>query len=139
MFYEVSSRRIIIDSKGNDKSVTENFIVSKAALFSEAETAAYIKFAMENDVVAIKRSNITDLVNTELDGEFIYLATIEESELDDNGKVGTSNIVVAIYANSIEEATKNAKDYMNQMINDVSLVGVKKSKFIEVVEYLGDV
>lgn len=139
MFYEVSSRRIIIDKKGNDKSVTENYIVSKAALFSEAETAVYIKFAMENDVVAIKRSNITDLVNTELDGEFIYLATIEESELDDNGKVSTSNIVVAIYANSIEDATKNAKDYMKQMINYVSLVGVKKSKFIEVVEYLGDV
>ena len=39
MYYEVTSRRVTIDKRGDDKSVTENFLVTHAALFSEAETA----------------------------------------------------------------------------------------------------
>lgn len=129
----------MIDKKGNDKNVTEHFIVSKTALFGEAEATILLKFNVENDVVAIKRSNISDVVNVEEDGEYIYLATIEETQIDDNMKETTSNIVVALYANSIEEATSRAKEYMSHGLNDSTLVGVKKSKFIEVVEYLGDV
>lgn len=138
MYYEVTSRRVTIDKRGNDKSVTENFLVTHAALFSEAETAIYIKFSMENDVVAIKRSNISDVVNVEEDGDYIYLATIEETHIDDNMKESTSNVVVALYADSIEEATVRAKEYMSHGLNDSTLVGVKKSKFIEVVKYLGE-
>ena len=93
---------------------------------------------MENDVVAIKRSNISDVVNVKEDGDYIYLATIEETHIDDNMKESTSNVVVALYADSIEEATVRAKEYMSHGLNDSTLVGVKKSKFIEVVKYLGE-
>lgn len=138
MYYEVSSRRIVIDKKGNDKSVTENFLVSNAALFSEAETAIYLKFSMENDVVAIKRSGISDILNACTDGEDIYLATIEDTRLDDNGRESTSKVVVALFANSIEHATQIALNHVFHGMNDMSLVGVKKSKFIDLVKYLGE-
>lgn len=138
MYYEVTSRRVTIDKKGNDKSVTENFLVTNAALFSEAETAIYLKFVMENDVVAIKRSNISDVVNVEEDGDYIYLATIEETHIDDNMKETILNVIVALYADSIEDATVRAKEYMSHGLNDSTLVGVKKSKFVEVVKYLGE-
>ena len=138
MYYEVTSRRVTIDKKGNDKSVTENFLVTNAALFSEAETAIYLKFVMENDVVAIKRSNISDVVHVEEAGAYIYLATIEETHIDDNMKETILNVIVALYADSIEDATVRAKEYMSHGLNDSTLVGVKKSKFVEVVKYLGE-
>lgn len=139
MFYEVASRRVVIDKKGNDKSVTENFVVSNAALFSEAETAVYLKFSMENDVVAVRRSSITDVINEADCGEDIYLATLEEVVVDEMGKERKNSTMVAVYANSVEEANLVAKDYIRVFTNDTFIVGVKKSKFIEILEYLGDV
>lgn len=129
----------MIDKKGNDKSVTEHFICAHASLFSEAETAIYLKFNMENDVVAIKRSNIADVVNKDTDGEYIYLATIEEIIVDDSGKENASRSVVALYAHSITDATDKVLGYMENGLNDATLVGVKKSKFVEIVAYLDNV
>lgn len=129
----------MIDKKGNDKSVTEHFICAHASLFSEAETAIYLKFNMENDVVAIKRSNIADVVNKDTDGEYIYLATIEEIIVDDFGKENASRSVVALYAHSITDATDKVLEYMENGLNDATLVGVKKSKFVEIVAYLDNV
>lgn len=127
---------MVIDKKGNDKSVTEHFICAHASLFSEAETAIYLKFNMENDVVAIKRSNIVDVVNKDTDGEYIYLATIEEVIVDDSEKETASRSVVALYAHSITDATDKVLEYMENGLNDATLVGVKKSKFVEIVAYL---
>ena len=125
-----------MDAKGNDRATTENYLVDNAVLFAEAETAVLLLYNMENDVVAVKRSNIQSVVNTPKDDDSIYLSTIEEVLVDDVGKETKTKTIVAIYAKSIEEATKVTKDYISTWINDATLVGVKKSKFVDVVKYM---
>lgn len=136
MYYEVTSSRVVMDAKGNDRATTENYLVDNAVLFAEAETAVLLLYNMENDVVAVKRSNIQSVVNTPKDDDSIYLSTIEEVSVDDVGKETKTKTIVAIYAKSIEEATKVTKDYISTWINDATLVGVKKSKFVDVVKYM---
>ena len=135
MYYEVTSSRVVMDAKGNDRATTENYLVDNAVLFAEAETAVLLLYNMENDVVAVKRSNVHSVINKPKDDDSIYLSTIEEVLVDDVGKETKTKTIVAIYAKSIEEATKVTKDYISTWINDATLVGVKKSKFVDVVKY----
>ena len=37
MYYEVTSKRVVIDPKGADKEISERFIVDNCDLFGEAE------------------------------------------------------------------------------------------------------
>lgn len=135
MYYEVTSSRVVMDAKGNDRATTENYLVDNAVLFAEAETAILLLHNMENDVVAVKRSNVHSVINNPQDGDSIYLSTIEEVSVDDVGKETKTKTIVAIYAQSIEGATKVTKDYISTWINDATLVGVKKSKFVDVIKY----
>lgn len=134
MLYEVSSRRTVIDKRGNDKTVTEHFLVYNAQLFSEAETAVLLEYNMENDVVSIKRSAIREVINERTDEEDrIYLATLEFTDEDES----TSKTVVAIFATSITCATNLALRHASSFVSDACLIGVRKSRFIDYIKYLG--
>ena len=133
MLYEVSSRRTVIDQRCNDKSVTEHFLVQNALLFAEAETAVLLEYNMENDVIAVKRSNIDVVINSRAnEDDRIYLATFEIT--DDDGT--TSKTVVAIFAPSISCATDLALRHASTFVNDVALIGVRKSKFVDYIKYI---
>ena len=135
MLYEVSSKRIVIDKKGNDKNAIEHFLVKNVALFGEAETAILMLYNLENDVVAVKRSNIEAVINTRDDDEQkLYIATIEKTMFEDIKEIVTRE-KIAMFAMNIEDATERAKEYMRTDMADCVLVGVKKSKFIDLVEY----
>lgn len=136
MLYEVSSKRVVIDKKGNDKIAIEHFIVDNATLFGEAETAVLMQYNLENDVVAVKRSNIEAVINTREDDEQkLYIATIEKTMFEDVKEIVTRE-KVAMFAMNIEDATERAKEYMSTDMADCVLVGVKKSKFADLVGYL---
>ena len=135
MLYEISSRRTVIDKRGNDKSLTEHFLVDKIDLFAEAEQKGLELYNGENDIVAIKRSNIYEIVNKRKDDdERLYLATIESLFVDDDGKENTTKYVVALFAKNTQDATTIALDYMKQGIEDMELVGIKKSKFEDIIK-----
>lgn len=136
MLYEVSSKRVVIDKKGNDKIAIWHFIVDNATLFGEAETAVLMLHNLENDVIAVKRSNIEAVINTrEADEQMLYIATIEKTMFEDVKEIVTRE-KVAMFAMNIEDATEKAKEYMSANIADCVLVGVKKSKFADLVGYL---
>lgn len=136
MLYEVSSKRIVIDKKGNDKIAIEHFLVENVAIFGEAETAILMLYNLENDVVAVKRSNIEAVINTrEEDEQQLYIATIEKTMFDGVKEIVTRE-KVAMFAMNIEDATERAKEYMRNDMADCILVGVKKSKFVDLVKYL---
>lgn len=136
MLYEVSSKRVVIDKKGNDKIAIEHFVVDSATLFGEAETAVLMLYNLENDVVAVKRSNIEAVINTREDDEQkLYIATIEKTMFEDVKEIVTRE-KVAMFAMNIEDATERAKEYMSTDVADCVLVAVKKSKFVDLVEYL---
>ena len=135
MLYEISSRRTVIDKRGNDKSLTEHFLVDKIELFAEAEQKGLELYNGENDIVAIKRSNIYEIVNKRKDDdERIYLASIESLFVDDEGNESTTKYVVALFAKNAQSATAIALDYMKQGLEDMELVGIKKSKFEDIIK-----
>ena len=51
MYYEVTSKRVVVDPKGNDKEISERFIVVNCELFGEAEMKTLQEYNGENDVV----------------------------------------------------------------------------------------
>ena len=124
-----------MDKKGNDRVVVEKLLVKNINLFSEAELKSIEWYNNENEVVAIKMlPKLMEFVNdrtTEEDA--IYMATIESLFVDDDDKEKTTKYNVGIYALSLEEATDNALAYMKEGMNDLSLVGIKKTKIIEVI------
>jgi hypothetical protein len=135
MLYEISSRSTVIDKRGNDKSLTEHFLVDKIELFAEAEQKGLELYNGENDIVAIKRSNIYEIVNKRKDDdERIYLASIESLFVDDEGNESTTKYVVALFAKNAQSATAIALDYMKQGLEDMELVGIKKSKFEDIIK-----
>lgn len=132
MLYEVSSKRTIIDKNGRDKALTEHFVVSNCMLFAEAETAVLAE-NLNCDVVAVSRSAIAEFINRRSDDEQkIFLAFIEVAdELEEK----TSKKVVALFAKDVADATRQSLEYVSKSINNETLIGVKKSKFLDVIKY----
>lgn len=134
MFYEISSRRVVIDRKGNDKSLTEHFIVDDVELFAEAEQKGLELYNGENDIVAIKRSNLKEFVNKRSnDDEKIFLATIEASYIDDGGNELSSKYEVALFATTTQSAMAIVLNYLKGGLEDMTLAGIKKSKFVDLI------
>lgn len=133
MLYEVSSKRTAIDKNGRDKTITEHFVVSNCMLFAEAETAV-LSENLNCDVVAVSRSAISEFVNKRVDDEQkIFLAFVEVA---DEVEEKTSKKVVALFAKDVADATKISLDYVSKSINNETLIGVKKSKFLDTIKYL---
>lgn len=135
MFYEVSNKVTVVDKKGNDRQVLEKILVKDISLFSEAELKAIEWYNNENEVVAIKQlPKLMEFVNerSHLE-EAIYMATIESLFVDDDDKEKTTRYYVGIYALSLEQATELATEYMKGGMEDLSLVGIKKTKIIETI------
>lgn len=132
MLYEVSSKRTIIDKNGRDKVLTEHFVVSNCMLFAEAETSV-LADNINCDVVAVSRSTIAEFINKRSDDDQkIFLAFIEVAdELDEK----TTKKVVALFAKDVADATRQSLEYVSNSINNETLIGVKKSKFLDVIKY----
>lgn len=117
MYFEVTSKRVVVDPKGNDKEISERFIVKDVELFGEAEMKTLQEFNGENDVVAIKQSKIREFVNekNEEQDENIYLATIVSVFVDEsNGNERETTYVVGLWATSVGEANELVVEYLKQ-------------------------
>lgn len=138
MYYEVTSKRVVVNSKGVEKEIAEKFIVNGCELFGEAELKTFHEFNGENDVVAIKQSKIREFANEkskeEDADESIYLATIVSIFVDEsNGVKKETKYIVGLWATSTEKATKIAVDYMSQGLSDLVLVGIKRTNFVDII------
>ena len=135
MFYEISIKHTIVDKNGNDKEVTDKYIVENQELFAEAEQKGLELPLTDPDVVAVKRSNLREIVNTPTDAEdeAIYIATIVDTFISDNGDEKKTKYPVALYAVSIPNANKIVQEYMAQGLADLECEGIKKSSFVEVI------
>lgn len=135
MYYEVTSKRTIQDRKGNDKMIAEKFLFDNLEFFAEAETKCYEHFNNENLVTAIKQSKLSDFINKRQDEEqSIYFATIEDILIDENtGEEKAIASVYGLFAKSIDEANKIANEYIQQSMGDLVLVGIKKTKIVDLL------
>lgn len=132
MFYEATIKAARPDEKsGVIKEVTEKIIVENCNLFAEAELKLMER--QECEVTALKRSAIKEFVNTNKDGENIFIATITTLFIDDNGKNKEISYKVALWANDITEAHNITKNYMRQGFGDMELKGINQTKFVELI------
>lgn len=135
MFYEVISKRIIIDAKGNDKEIAEKFIIDNCEFCQEAEKAMLLEYNGENRCTSIKESNLREFVNKRQDDDqAIFLATLEDVFVTDDGDEKATRYVVGLFANTVEEATKIMIEYMKQGLNNLSLVSIKKTKIVDLLK-----
>lgn len=131
MFYEATIKTVHPDEHGVIKEFTEKVIVENCNLFAEAELK--LMKHRECEVTALKRSAIKEFVNTNKDGENIFIATITTLFIDDNGKNKEISYKVALWANDITEAHNITKNYMRQGLGDMELKGINQTKFVELI------
>ena len=135
MFYEVTSKRFIVDAKGNDKEIAEKYLFENLEFFAEAEQKMYEHLNNENTVIAIKQCKIKEFVNGRSDDEeSIYYATIESIFINENsGEEKATKYVVGLFAKSIDEANGIANEYIAQSLADLVLIGIKKTKIVDLI------
>lgn len=132
MLYEITTKVKKLQEDGSEKDVAERYITD-CDLFAEAEHAgmhSYADYQQEGDVVAIKRSNIREIVNEGDDKDYFYKAKIVTKTIDDNGSEKEQKYYVLIRADSLIEATSKANEYMKQGLDDMSLDGMVKTSII---------
>ena len=135
MYYGIKIKRTIIGSDGNDKVVAEDYLTD-VELFCEAENNGYQEFNGECDVVAIKRlPTLREFVNepTEDTSEYIYMATLIDTFVNEDGSEVETKYNVAVYAENIDSATKKLNEYMRQGLDDLTLVSIKRTKIVSVL------
>ena len=135
--YEVKYSYTTIDNKGNDKVVKNTIICEHAASFGDAEEMAY-NFAngeTDLDVIAVKRSSIKEIINRRAsDNDKIFTATIVDTcHIDGKDEPVENKYILALYAEDINQAHSIVREYMKQGLNDMELVGLKCTKYLEIL------
>lgn len=135
--YEVKYSYTTIDNKGNDKVVKNTIICEHAASFGDAEEIAY-DFAngeTDLDVIAVKRSSIKEIINRRAsDNDKIFTATIVDTcYIDGKDEPVENKYILALYAEDINQAHSIVREYMKQGLNDMELVGLKCTNYLEIL------
>lgn len=135
MYYEMTTKVTRPKDDGTEREVTERYITD-CLTFEEAERKAMETYAADNasgDVVAVKRSNVREIVNEGEQKEHYFKATIVDVFVDENGKEKELRYYVLIRADDLGEATAKANDYMRQGLQDMRLDGIVKTKILELL------
>lgn len=133
MLYEITTKVKKTQKDGSEKEVTERYITD-CELFAEAEHAgmhSYADYQQEGDVIAIKRSNVREIVNEQDDKDYYYKATIVTKTIDDKENEKEQKYYVLIRADNPTEAINKANEYMKQGLDDMVLDGLIKTKIID--------
>lgn len=136
MYYEITTKVTRLKDDGTEKEVTERYITD-CLTFEEAEKKGMETYSADNtdgDVIAVKRSNIKEIVNENEDKEYYFKATIVDVFIDDNEKEKELKYYVLIRANDLGEATTKANEYMRQGLDDMRLDGIVKTKILELLK-----
>lgn len=137
MIYEGTITYITVDESGNDKQKKEIYIVDNVETFAQVEELLYQEFQnLTNiDVVAIKRSNINEIINkcSNVD-EKIWLADIVQMFVDENGVEKEMRYKFAFFSLNTDTAFQYVKEYLKQGYDDMELVGLKKTRFQDIFE-----
>lgn len=123
--------------KIDNKSITrtENFVVPDCELFVEAEHTVMNHLSEEQtsglvenfQIQAIKVSGLNE-VCTQYQGDYSYIATLQDTFIDDNGNEKPLNYKVLLFANDLAEAMDNARNLAHQGYNMV-ITGLKEVNY----------
>lgn len=137
MFYEATTKVTRTNERGEEKEVLERYVIKDCLSFSEGEERAAKTYAYDNtdgEVVAIKRSNLYEIVNENANKEKYFRAKLGSIFVDENtGKEKKTYYHVLLTADNMDEAQKIMKEYMNQGMQDFVLLEVKETKILSVI------
>ena len=136
MYYEITDRVKRVKDDGTEKEVNERYITD-CLTFAEAEQKgmeAYSDYSLDGDVVAVKRSNVKEIVNENEEKQHYFKATIVDIFTDDNGNEKELKYYVLIRADNLTEATSKANEYMRQGLEDLRLDGIVKTNILELLK-----
>ena len=137
MYYEITDRVKRVKDDGTEKEVNERYITD-CLTFAEAEQKGMEMYAASNtdgDVVAVKRSNVKEIVNENEEKQHYFKATIVDTFIDDKTeKEKELRYYVLIRADDLSEATAKAKEYMRQGLQDMRLDGIVKTNILELLK-----
>lgn len=136
MFYEATTKVTRTNERGEEKQVIERYLIDSCLTFKEAEERAAKTYAYDNtdgDVVAIKRSNLYEIVNENANKEKYFRAKLGSVFVNDNGKEKMTYYHVLLSADNMDEAQKIMKEYMNQGMNDFILIKIEETKINEII------
>lgn len=135
MIFEANISVIVVDENGNDKSEKRSYILENYETFSEVEQKLYDEFGLDTgfEVSAIKISRLKEIANKrESDTENIYIAELQYTFVDDNGKEKPIKYKIAFYSRTFDTAKSYISNYALQGYN-LELVSLKLTKFIDVL------
>ena len=136
MYYEMTTKVTRVKDDGTEKEVSERYITD-CETFGEAEEKAAETYSSDNtdgDVIAVKRSNVREIVNENEEKEHYFKATIVDIFTDDNGNEKELKYYVLIRADNLTEATSKANDYLRQGLSDMRLDGIVKTNILELLK-----
>lgn len=137
MIYEGTITYVTIDKNGNDKNVKDSFILDNVETFGEVENRLYDDFgSLTNfDVTSIKRSKLKEIVNKRSDEEErIFVADVAYTFIDEESE--EEKIIIykmALYAKNYDEAYKTILNYLKQGYQDMEIVSLKKTSFVDIL------
>lgn len=137
MYYEITDRVKRVKDDGTEKETSERYIAD-CLTFAEAEQKGMEAYSADNtdgDVVAVKRSNVKEIVNENEEKQHYFKATIVDTFIDDKTeKEKELRYYVLIRADDLSEATAKAKEYMRQGLQDMRLDGIVKTNILELLK-----
>lgn len=136
MIYEATITYITIDKNGNDKQAKEAYVIDGVETFKEVEEILYTKFQdLTNiDVVAIKRSKVTEIINKRTnENERVWIADIVQTFVDEDGVEKEMRYKFAFFSLNTDTAFQYVKEYLKQGYTDMELVGLKKTRFEDII------
>ena len=132
MIYEGTIKYETTTSKGNTKFVRESYLIVDAETFREAEETLQESF--DDDVIALKRSKIKEIANTNRNNEPMFIATLVDVFTDENGTEKELTYDIAFFALNIEEAHNFIRLYAQQGYC-MEMKALKQAKFLDVLKY----
>lgn len=134
MYYEAKVRHSIFTDSGEAKEVKET-VLTNCDLFAEAELAGLNWCNNDGDVIAIRRSDVTEIVNEkELNFDFdYYKVKVADIYKDDNGNEKELLYVLLVNAKDTQDANKKVLEHLKMGMSDFAIKSVTLSKIIEII------
>lgn len=133
--FEVKSRRVVVDNKGNDKSVTETFFLENCVSWANAEERMLSYFNYENEVVAMAISKVVEVVNNPCEEDklenYVFRAILSYIFTDDNEEEKETKYPVLVWAKTVEEAMSLVSKHIEQGYGDMTIIGITKTRIVE--------
>lgn len=135
MLYEAKIKVNREDRHGEVKEVKEHYIMD-AESHGDAEQRAYgLNGGKVEDVFAVFRSGVYEIVNDKEDDKPFYMASIVQTITDDNGKEKEQKYPVLVCAENLVAATEFMTGYLRQGYDDMRLDAIRKVKIVDYIKY----